>query len=306
MSAGTSAPAPKEKKFGVKVCRERNCPELKGDPKYPESPQRCELIGGMPGVMSCCIKEADDDEFIRRIHGLNLSPSNAQRPGVRNCPKTCPYKIFIDGEKFVWEKGKAQGKKIPAKIGTCAFTGKAFDEWSTCPCNVLGNPRQEDQIKRLQIIVSARLRNTNPTIGLCNMGICPDGKNRGGPSTEDDLCPVIRLPYDEINIGRGCPLWRIPAKMLPATIAQAARSGGSPRRCCRQLLRRIRLFPRNRPMLIRNQDIRRKNPPGSLHKRRNRKRRPSSSGTRGDPAGGSSAESARTKRSDRTYASSRP
>lgn len=202
---------PKEKQFSVKVCRERKCQDLVRDPQYPDSPQMCAVTHGMPGSMSCCVKEMDDEHFIRQISGqLNTSDFNAPKPGIRNCPEACPYKI-----RGMVDNGR--GKLI--KEGHCAFTGELLGSYGVCPCNVLGNPRQDDQIKRLQIVVDGRLRNTNPTIGLCLCGICPDGKDRGGPNTEDDRCPIIRLPYDEINIGRGCPLWRIPAKLLPVPVA---------------------------------------------------------------------------------------
>jgi hypothetical protein len=201
---------PKEKKWGIKNCRERKCPELRKneDTEYPDSPQHCAVAHGMPGAMSMCVKEMPAEKFILQISGsLNLSPYSAPRPGIKNCPEACPYKL-------VSKVDNGKGKLI--KEGHCALTGALLGTYGVCPCNVLGNPRQEDQIKRLQIIVGARLRNTNPTIGLCAIGVCPDGKDRGAPNTDDDRCPVIRLPYGDINPGMGCPLWRIPAKLLPA------------------------------------------------------------------------------------------
>jgi hypothetical protein len=200
----------KERPFGTWKCKQIGCKELQKDPEYESSPMRCTVLNTIPGNCHCCVKDLDPTAFIRVARGMiynGLTNFNGPAPGIKNCPAECPYKL-------VDKKDNGKGRLVTT--ARCAFHGDDIKAWPLCPCDVLGNPRQEDQIKRLQIIVSSRLKNTNPTIGLCNMGICPDGKNRGGPNTDDDLCPVIRLPFDEINIGMGCPLWRIPAKMLPA------------------------------------------------------------------------------------------
>jgi hypothetical protein len=171
-----------EKKFGVKVCRERKCTDLKvRDPKYPQSGEQCEVTGGMPGAMGCCPKEMTDEQFIKRAN-LNYGPYSA-RPGPKNCPGECPYKIIIDGEKFVWKKGESQGIKVPAKIPTCALTGYSLKDSGLCPCNVLGNPRQEDQIKRLKALVKMRLEycsEDNPTVGMCAMVSVRMGRTGNG------------------------------------------------------------------------------------------------------------------------------
>jgi hypothetical protein len=207
MSSSSVAPA-KEKKFGVRVCRERKCTDLQKDPKWPDSPQQCQITHGMPGAMHCCIKEMDAEHFIRQVSGqLNNSPYSAQRPGVRNCPKECPYKILVDGTKFVFMKGKPQSSRVPAKIGTCAFTGKPLGECGVCPCNVLGNENQEQQIELLRQNIDLRLRDS----WKCADSICPDGKDRRESGRNGDFCPVIRMPMDEL---KECPLWRIPTKTL--------------------------------------------------------------------------------------------
>lgn len=195
-----------EEKFGVKVCRKRKCQDLQRDPKYPDSPQRCAITNGTPGSMHCCIKEMDDEHFIRQISGqLNSSPFDSQRPGIKNCPEACPYKLLVDNPN-----PRVKSKKM----GICAFTGWTLGEFFSCPCNVQGNPRQEDQITLLQNIVTGRQKcKGDPQRGLCYMGTCPDGKDRGAPLCDD--CPVLRVPLDKLTGGRGCPLWSIPAKLLP-------------------------------------------------------------------------------------------
>ncbi len=205
---------PKEQKFGIKVCRERKCIELQRDPKWPDSAERCMVFDSMPGAMRACVKELDPDLFMRQA-GFHFAGqvynNNAPNPGVRNCPKTCPYKIFVDGEKFVWEEGKSQGTKVPAKIGTCAFTGRPFGEYGGCGCNVLGNDKQDEQIKLLTTII--KVRREMPWDELrtnCKLQPCPDGVQRCKGGTD---CPVIRIPFADL---KECPLWRIPAKLLPA------------------------------------------------------------------------------------------
>lgn len=179
-------------KFGVAVCRERQCPELQRDPKYPDSPETCTIIRGMPGAMPCCIKESDERMFIRRISArLNHSDHSAPRPGVRNCPKDCPYRI---------EKGMI-----------CGFTGEPMKNWGVCPCNVLGNPDQEHQIKVLKEIISSASKPVEKAL-KCGGEFCPDGIKRCGIG--ETICPVIKIPFAEMKI---CPLWRIPAKTLPQT-----------------------------------------------------------------------------------------
>jgi hypothetical protein len=210
-----SATPIKEKKFGVAVCRERKCPDLQKDPKWPDSPQQCVITHGMPGSMSCCIKEMDADHFIRHISGqLNNGPYTS-RPGPRNCPGECPYKILVDGTKFVFEKGKPESSKVPAKIGTCAFTGKPLGDWGVCPCNVLGNNKfQESQILQIKAAIE-RCRDVSRDAfesgHACGGNSCPDGiqrcENKGMTS-----CPLIRVPFKDLKV---CPLWRIPAKILP-------------------------------------------------------------------------------------------
>lgn len=217
MSSCPASPV-KEKKFGVAICRERKCPDLQRDPKYPDSPQHCAVTHGMPGSMHCCVKEMDADRFIRHISGqLNNSPYDAQRPGVRNCPKECPYKIFINGEKFVFVKGKPESSKVPAKIGTCALTGSVLANAAVCPCNILGNKFQENQILQIKAAID-RCQDVSPESfksgHACNGNSCPDGIERCEFGKKS--CPLIRLPFTDL---KECPLWRIPAKLLPAPAA---------------------------------------------------------------------------------------
>ena len=212
----SSCPVTKEKKFGVKVCRERKCPDLQKDPKWPDSPQQCQITHGMPGAMSCCVKEMDAEHFIRQVSGqLNNSPYSAQRPGVRNCPKECPYKIFVDGEKFVFEKGKPESSKIPAKIGTCALIGKPLGECGVCPRNVLGNKFQESQILQIKGAIERCQKVSRDAFEsghACSGNSCPDGIQRCDIG-DKPVCSLIRVPFADL---KECPLWRIPGKLLLA------------------------------------------------------------------------------------------
>ena len=211
MSSCCSTPAPKEKKFGVKVCRERKCPDLQSDPEYPKSPQYCAVTHGMPGSMSRCVKEMDAEQFILHISGqLNSSPYTAPNPGVKNCPATCPYKIITIEERlsYTLEEGKKNTK--PVKVGKCALTGKALGGWGGCPCNVLGNPLQEEQIIKLNEAITSH-RDCGGH--FCHGRFCPDGAKR---CNKDDLiCPIIKVHHSDLKV---CPLWRIPAKLLPVPL----------------------------------------------------------------------------------------
>jgi len=211
MSSCCSAPA-KEKKWGIKDCRERECPELQRDPKWPDSAERCMVFNTMPGTLQCCIKDPKikPEEFLRQasyalLEEWEISDPNIKTPGPKNCPAACPYKILVDGEKFVVIDGK--GTKKPAKIPTCAFSGAVLGQGlgGRCMCHVLGNPEQEGQIDTLKCVIQAGFANNT-----CWYGKCPDGIERC--KVEDAICPVNRSP----RMDRGCPLWRIPAKMLPA------------------------------------------------------------------------------------------
>jgi len=215
MSDCCGAPEKKESKWGIKDCRARKCPDLQRDPEYPDSPQTCAVIHGMPGAMPMCVKEMDDEQFIRRISArLNTSEFNSPSPGVKNCPDACPYKLVSEGES-------EKGRKV--KKGVCALTGWALGSFAVCPCNVLGNPRQEDQIERLRTLVEMRLehcRDDNPVMGMCAMGVCPDGKDRDEwIDGNTELCPIIRMKKSALYGGRGCPLWKIPPKLLKASAA---------------------------------------------------------------------------------------
>lgn len=187
---------PKEKQFGVRVCRERKCVELQKDPKYPDSPEFCQVIGGMPGAMPQCIKEAPPDKFIRRMSGQLNVKYPSPHPGVRNCPKECPYKL---------EKGTI-----------CAFTGEVCKAWGVCPCNVLGNEDQENYLKQVLEPTVQIFQKTEPAeiLRTCHRRQCPDGMSRCNGGTD---CPLIRVPFKDL---KACPLWRIPAKLLQVPVEQ--------------------------------------------------------------------------------------
>jgi hypothetical protein len=116
---------PKEKRWGVRNCRERKCPELRKntDTAFPEDAQeRCQIFNTMPGTLPCCIRDMDNmppEEFLRHaVYHLRdtweKDNNNRKTPGPKNCPKTCPYKISEQGEVF----GKTGASRWEKKPGT--------------------------------------------------------------------------------------------------------------------------------------------------------------------------------------------
>jgi hypothetical protein len=224
-------PLPVEKKsetpvkFGIKVCRERKCVELRKNENeaYPEdSQERCQVFNTMPGTLPCCIKDPaiPPEELLH--HALwNLHTDweknlkiNRKTPGPKNCPSTCPYKISEQGEVF-GKTGAGRYEKKQGTIWKCAFVGAVLGSGlaGSCPCHVLDNPQQEKQIDLLKEITGYR-KGKN---WICDCGPCPDGCKR--TTAGDKTCPVIRVDFDDL---KECPLWRIPAKILPA-IAPASK-----------------------------------------------------------------------------------
>ncbi len=207
-------------RWGIAECRKRKCEDLKKDPQWPDSQERCRagIFNLMPGTLPCCIKDPAMDPVTFLKHAGWHLREEADReyvyknPGPKNCPAACPYKILTDGEKFVFEKGAIKGKKVPAKIWRCAFHGDILGQGHSCLCHVLGNPDQEHQIEILKQIVEVRSSKTFDELkDSCPMDFCPDGVKRYGIG--ETTCPVIKLPLADLP---ACPLWRIPAKMLPA------------------------------------------------------------------------------------------
>jgi len=218
---------PKEKKWGIKNCRALKCPELRknGNTNYPDDePERCQVFGTMPGTLPCCIQDMDNlppEEFLRHCVWQLHEPwekkfsGNRKTPGPKNCPASCPYKISEQGEVF-GKSGEAQWKKKPGTIWKCAFTGGVLGQGhgASCPCHVLDNPRQEEQIETLRQIIEDSRKPATQAL-KCSNEFCPDGALRC--AVGETTCPVIKLPLADMKV---CPLWRIPAKLLPATIAQ--------------------------------------------------------------------------------------
>jgi hypothetical protein len=187
-------------KFGVKLCREKKCVELQRDPKWPDSPERCQVMNSMPGSMPCCVKEMTPEQLMRladcKFPG-QVWINNQPPPGIKNCPAICPYKV-------VSETVNDKGRKV--KKGLCGFSGRSFDEYGTCGCNVLGNPDQEKQIDKItETIINLRRK---PFLACHEVG-CPDGVSRCKPG--DTSCPAVRIPFNDL---KRCPLWRIPEQML--------------------------------------------------------------------------------------------
>jgi hypothetical protein len=218
---------PKEKKWGIRNCRERKCPELRknGNTDYPEDEQeRCQVFGTMPGTLPCCIKDpAMPPEELLRHAVWNLHEEwethlqfNRKTPGPKNCPATCPYKISEIGKVFGSSKNGYKEKQ--GTIWKCAFTGAVLGSGlaASCPCHVLDNPEQDRQIETIQQAILHRFGSPFNR-AACDVVGCPDGIIRC--KAGDIICPVIQLPFIEI---KECPLWRIPAKLLPAPASPPA------------------------------------------------------------------------------------
>lgn len=189
-------PSPEPKKFGVAICRSRKCPELKRD-ENPYGPQgeRCMVFNNPPGNFPCCIKDPaiPAKDFLHTAAWSLLAPyevkMDKKRPGPRNCPATCPYKLQ-DGTR--WK---------------CAFTGDVLGAGlsSICYCHVLDSSDQTTQIEELKIGIEERRAKPD---SICAWK-CPDGIDRD--KFNDDACPVCKVKYNEIKV---CPLWRIPGELL--------------------------------------------------------------------------------------------
>jgi len=228
MISCSSSPKKEEKKFGVKVCRERKCPDLRKDTEGPypdDSQERCYALGVdhhsmMPGTLSCCIKDLDNmppEQFLRHViwslrDAWEKKFSGSRKtPGVKNCPAACPYKISEEGKVRDRSKKEDFYAMKNGLIWRCIFTGEVLGQGmsASCPCHILDNPDLEVQIEALKFSFSSRThipfnRRECHTVG------CPDGIGRCKQG--DIICPVIKIPFVEI---KECPLWRIPAKMLP-------------------------------------------------------------------------------------------
>jgi len=232
MSSCSSVPTQKEKKWGVKDCRARKCPDLRKDTTGPfpeDSPERCYALGEdhhsmMPGTLSCCIKDLDGmkpEEFLRHVvWSLRDSwekkfTGNRKTPGVRNCPAGCPFKISEEGE--VRDRSNKDDYYAMKKglIWKCAFSGAELGSGlaASCPCHVLDNPDQEKYLRDLRTTIEIYQRVDFDYKHLdvrCATCSCPDGIHR---CKDWKTCPVIKLPIADI---KECPLWRIPAKLLQA------------------------------------------------------------------------------------------
>lgn len=220
---------PKEKKWGVKDCRARKCPELRKNENtaYPEDGQeRCQVFNTMPGTLSCCIKDLgnqDPREFLRHALWSLLSKREKddparKKPGKKNCPEKCPYKI----SKIGTIPGNSTNgyKSREGTVCSCAFTGDILGLGMSglCYCHVLDIPDQEQQIAALDEAIELHQPGTRCA------GICPDGIKRAETMTGEG-CPVCKVPIKDITV---CPLWRIPAKLLPAQVAKIPEKSETP------------------------------------------------------------------------------
>jgi hypothetical protein len=174
--------------------------------------------------LHCCIKDpaiSPDDFLHHAVWNLHADweknlKINRKTPGPKNCPATCPYKISEMGEVF-GKTGAGRYEKKPGILWKCAFTGAELGSGlaGLCPCHVLDNPDQEKQIETIRQTIFHR-HGSSFDRATCNITGCPDGIVRC--KAGDITCPVIRLPFIDL---KECPLWRIPAKMLPAAPAVA-------------------------------------------------------------------------------------
>jgi len=213
-------------RWSVKDCRAKKCPELRKDTRgpYPEEGQeRCQMFGEdhsiMPGTLTHCIQDLDNmqpKDFFRHIPLPAILGEKEEAgswhprksPGIKNCPDLCPYKLI--------EEVAGSGKR-KIKRGTCAFCGETLGGGcGVCHTTIL-DAVPEDQQHQIAIITVAirRMEKYPPSAEQCCRTCCPDGIHRCKKG--DTACLLIKVPFTDLKV---CPLWRIPAKLLPAPVAQ--------------------------------------------------------------------------------------
>ena len=205
-------------RWSVKDCRAKEC-EFLGKEEHMNG-DRCrvfEKFGTMPGTLTHCLQDPEipADELLGHIPlppipgGKEGDEDSAycyhpwKTPGIKNCPDPCPYKLIeeVDGS------GKRKIKK-----GECAFCGGILGaNVGICRTTIL-DAAPEDQQHQIAVITIAikRMQKYPASAEQCSRTCCPDGIQR---CTEGDTaCPLIKIPFAEL---KECPLWRIPAKLLP-------------------------------------------------------------------------------------------
>lgn len=209
--------------WSIKDCRAKKCEYLKNTSGYGDAQERCHVFGEdhslMPGTLTHCIQDLDNmppEEFLRHV-SWSLKTEKEQEgqfnrkiPGPKNCPESCPYKISRQEEV----KGKTDETgpaKKPKLVWSCAFNGGVLGHGmgGSCDCHVLDNPEQDRQIETIRQAILHRYGSPFNR-AACDVVGCPDGITRC--KAGDILCPVVKVPFIET---KECPLWRIPAKLLP-------------------------------------------------------------------------------------------
>ena len=226
-----------QKKWGIKDCRKHGpgstpCDHLKRNPKWPDSPERCTALCAseddfdgsiLPGTLPACIQDPDIDPK-KILHSMmppkipgarDFSCCNRRSPVAKNCPATCPYKRIRTGEVFRVVDGK--GVKKPGKIYSCAFSDLELQYMGCCHTTILDSEGlvQQQEIENIAAAIKrcqARLISSKQCSSTC----CPDGMQRCTPN--DTACPLIKVPFDDL---KECPIFRIPAKVLPAPAESA-------------------------------------------------------------------------------------
>jgi hypothetical protein len=217
-------------RWSVKDCRAKKCDFLGTEELINGG--RCCLFGGrhstMPGTLTRCLQDPEmpPEELLDKIP-LPPIPGEKEEdddtpycyrprksPGIKNCPDLCPYKLI--------EEVEGSGKR-KIKKGTCAFCGETLGGGcGICHTTILDS----GDLMNAQIgLIGAAFerRSHPPSSETCGGYCCPDGVYRCEKG--ETSCPLIKVPFADLP---GCPLWRIPAKLLPAQVAQIPEKPGKP------------------------------------------------------------------------------
>ena len=209
-------------RWSIKDCRAKKCDFLGTEELINGG--RCCLFGGrhstMPGTLTRCLQDPEmpPEELLDKIP-LPPIPGEKEEdddtpycyrprksPGIKNCPDLCPYKLI--------EEVEGSGKR-KIKKGTCAFCGETLGGGcGICHTTILDS----GDLMNAQIgLIGAAFerRSHPPSSETCGGYCCPDGVYRCEKG--ETSCPLIKVPFADLP---ACPLWRIPAKLLPALVAE--------------------------------------------------------------------------------------
>lgn len=209
-------------RWSVKDCRAKNCDFL-GTEEHING-GRCCLFGKnsiMPGTLTRCLQDPEmspeellDKMPLPQIPGEKEEDEDApycyhprKAPGIKNCPDLCPYKLLE-------EKVGGDGKR-KRQIGRCGFSGGLLGSTAgICHTIILDSgDLMNGSIGLISAAFERRMHPPSPE--TCGGYCCPDGVYRCEKG--ETSCPLIKVPFAGLP---ECPLWRIPARLLPAPVAQ--------------------------------------------------------------------------------------